>query len=716
MSVYIVQNYQVSRNNNEHNRVPITRQEQLIKDHSYHIKIQDDQPCIAWGDIDHCPDRKSIGKILTKIVKMFQIESDELSYTISEKITDDKPDCGAHWSIPSIETTVPNLKLIIKPLQEKFGQAVIDVSVYKNSWFRLPYQTNRDKTNVHEIIQGEPIDFMVHDLEKVEFYPPAGLLKEEVKMIREVKPVPRNNNDLTELKMMILKIIDAKYDYFESYDEWLKLMFIIYNESNGSTAGLDLFNDVSSRIRGYKGIDDISKRWYQHKPKRDNNKLTIKSIFKIYYEFYPEERKATTSVYDEMKVKFEEKVFKLYNPISYVIENDKGFQSVNNINLNEWAMGQYSLEKLDKEGNIKNVSFVDEWRKDKNIRAFDFIDFEPNVEKIKDKKIYNLFKGFKYVDGPACIENESAFLLHLKRVSNNDDVVYEYLKQWIAHIIQKPWMKTNTAVVLYSDTKGSGKNSIITGIEKLLGSELVGEIAGIEDIMKNFNSHLCNKLLIYGDEINGKAKEVNNRLKAIITRETQNLEAKGKDSIRVSDKSNYIFTTNDRDAFKVEDGDRRLFMVNCLEKEMINKNEYYEYIQSHDEMSKLFNFFKNYNLTYKIGIDKAPDTEYKMSLNMESKPAYYKYMFLHAGVLAEDRHTSNEIFNMVKDYAKSNYLISSFTIKTFGLFMREVFGEYNIKPKNVSTYDFSKLKMEDINKILQTYDEKYFNYINDLDV
>ena len=35
------------------------------------------------------------------------------------------------------------------------------IHLYINSWFRLPYQTAKEKPLYHEIIQGKPEDFLV---------------------------------------------------------------------------------------------------------------------------------------------------------------------------------------------------------------------------------------------------------------------------------------------------------------------------------------------------------------------------------------------------------------------------------------------------------------------------------------------------------------------------------------------------------------------------
>ena len=82
-------------------------------------------------------------------------------------------------------------------------------------------------------------------------------------------------------------------------------------------------------------------------------------------------------------------------------------------------------------------------------------------------RILIFFKGFDFDDEiEPVIEEDSKFLQLLKKLTVEKHV-YEYFKQWIGHIIQFPHLKTNAAIVLYSDTKGIGKNCIVEGITRL---------------------------------------------------------------------------------------------------------------------------------------------------------------------------------------------------------------------------------------------------------
>ena len=44
---------------------------------------------------------------------------------------------------------------------------MVDTSVYKDSWFRLPYQTSEGKEKIHKIKQGKTADFFIHKFLKM---------------------------------------------------------------------------------------------------------------------------------------------------------------------------------------------------------------------------------------------------------------------------------------------------------------------------------------------------------------------------------------------------------------------------------------------------------------------------------------------------------------------------------------------------------------------
>ena len=83
----------------------------------------------------------------------------------------------------------------------------------------------------------------------------------------------------------------------------------------------------------------------------------------------------------------------------------------------------------------------------------------------------------------------------------------------------------------------------------------------------------------------------------------------------------------EKDAFKVEQGDRRLYFIECINEKLSKElsTEYYKYIENETEMNKLFNFFKHHEITYNIGIEAPPASRMKTNYNLKQNKHTYNY-------------------------------------------------------------------------------------------
>lgn len=679
---------------------------ELETNKSYHLRINAELPCVVFGDIDHCPSEETFNNFIIVIMHVFDVQREEISYTLSVK----ENEYSYHWSIFTIETDCNSLKSIMSRDEFASFKSYIDLSVYSNKWFRLPNQSNKDKPLIHKIVQGKMKHFLIHNVKHT-----TSRVKdrrpEEVKTITSDEP---SNDTLTEIKTMVSKMTN----YFDSFDEWSKLGFIIWNETKGSDEGLDMFNELSKQFKKYdeKGVNKL---WYGIKSK-ESSKLTIKSLRLWFSKLFPNEN--THSIFNnknyiEQKSKFEKRIFKLDEPFNFVKINTNNQLELMNLKcLKEWACGEVSKIEMIEDDAKKTFDFVDVWKDDPNKLKYNRIVFDPS-KSLEDKTCYNLWKGFDMDESiQPVIESESKYLQLLKRVVN-DANIYEYVKQWIAHIIQKPFKKTNVAIVLYSDTKGIGKNCIIDGICKLLKS-YTAKVGNIEDITRNFNAHLVNKLFISGDEICAKATAVSNKLKEVITRTEQNLEKKGKDAIPVDDYTNWLFTTNNYDAFKIENGDRRLEMIHCFENKLNAEDStgFYEEINNPMEMNKLFNFFKQLKITHKIGIEAPPMTQYKQNLEYNNKPCFIQMIYKEPHEIIGHSLSSTQLLKQANEYAKSHYLQQYNDINTFGKIVGEMFKAYKKRSSTTYVFNFKDVDIKQFRKVLYDYDNNYFKYINHLDL
>lgn len=211
---------------------------ELLEDKALHLKYDSKFDCLAFGDVDHCETEEKVIEILKYICLSYETEFNDLSYTLSNPKLNDY---GSHWTIPKIQTNIKSLKIQMKEVANKFNtkdKKYVDSSVYKTwGWLRLPHQTNKQKKTFHSIIQGEPIDFLVHYIDNTVY---TYYKEEEVKVFQISNKVYEPN----------FKLLDALSDEFHSgYENWRNMAFYMKNLNYE-------YNDFLSYSKGPSFVND----------------------------------------------------------------------------------------------------------------------------------------------------------------------------------------------------------------------------------------------------------------------------------------------------------------------------------------------------------------------------------------------------------------------------------------------------------------------------
>lgn len=167
------------------------------------------------------------------------------------------------------------------------------------------------------------------------------------------------------------------------------------------------------------------------------------------------------------------------------------------------------------------------------------IGFYPNTEHCPEG-VYNLFNGLavKPVAGDV-----TPYTDHLRNViCAGDEDAYRYLVGWLAHMVQKPDEKPSVAVVMKS-IEGTGKGTMVRPLLEILGMYGI-QVNGPEQIAGRFNSTIANKLFVFIDEADLTDARCADRLKALISEPTINLERKGKDPEPMPNYARFVFASN----------------------------------------------------------------------------------------------------------------------------------------------------------------------------
>lgn len=154
--------------------------------------------------------------------------------------------------------------------------------------------------------------------------------------------------------------------------------------------------------------------------------------------------------------------------------------------------------------------------------------------------------------------NVSKWKDYLSRVFNTSEDV-KIFEDYVAHCIKYPGYKIPWSILLQS-TKGVGKQMIGDVLKHSIG-ELYTYQPDAEELVSGvsqFNGWMRNKLMILVDEVRvGDRNELMNGLKTIITDRRIAVESKGVDQQMEDNVANWIFFSNFKDAFPIDENERR---------------------------------------------------------------------------------------------------------------------------------------------------------------
>lgn len=201
------------------------------------------------------------------------------------------------------------------------------------------------------------------------------------------------------------------------------------------------------------------------------------------------------------------------------------------------------------------------WLNSPDRKSFDGVIFHPGSN--APANCYNLWRGFAIepIAGDC-----SLFWNHLQEVicDGNEEAAI-YLKQYMAHMVQKPDELPEVALVMRGQ-QGIGKDVFLSALQEIFGKHYL-VLSNMEDVTSKFNGPMMDKIVIQANEaIWGGEKKNEGVLKTLVTDRTRKYEFKGKDIIQANNYSRLIIVSNNDWVVAVDKDDRRYVFFNVSSK------------------------------------------------------------------------------------------------------------------------------------------------------
>jgi hypothetical protein len=318
------------------------------------------------------------------------------------------------------------------------------------------------------------------------------------------------------------------------------------------------------------------------------------------------------------KKEYFEKYFAYISGANKIIEKCGNATYYHSPSMGKTRFADCRYYDLNKNGEVISYDFIDWWLKRNDKRACSQVQCVPPPLK-HPEYVMNLWDGFPIekveLDETA---DYQPLLDCIKSVCGHCEKSMEYLLNWFAHRVQFPGTKIGVALVLYSETQGTGKTTIAEGIMKAFCMDR-NDMVLITDTAER----ICGRFSTAGEKVHVVYNEANlsntckytNELKSFLTDEYFERELKGQMSVSVPNIAAVIYTTQKDNALPIEDSDRRHQMFKACSK-VANNREFFKKVRNvlNDSkcMRNFYEMLKNRDVsTWDAQADRVKNEVYK---------------------------------------------------------------------------------------------------------
>lgn len=267
------------------------------------------------------------------------------------------------------------------------------------------------------------------------------------------------------------------------------------------------------------------------------------------------------------------------------------------------------------------------------------------------EKIFNIFTGFLHKYKEDFVQDDKIIdtfkSMYKEILCNNVDKSFEFEMKKLAHMIQRPEIKTE-AVSIFKAGQGIGKSFLLMFLMKyVFGKHLSITIYDQKQLTNKFNSHLMGKLFCILEEgvDLGNANDIS-MFKGMIRAPVINIEYKG---INVFDAMDccmnfFIATNNDYNRLLGESDERTANFNICNEKYKRNTKyfgEMSDILNNYSAGEQIFHWLANMDLNG-FDVRNVPENEEKLLKKINASPSFIRFLYkLYKNEFDED--TQGEI-------------------------------------------------------------------------
>lgn len=324
--------------------------------------------------------------------------------------------------------------------------------------------------------------------------------------------------------------------------------------------------------------------------------------------------------YAKALLELNEDVIYVENP-SLVIRRRDGYKMGVPTFKNEVYAHKNHLELgAEKPRKVQTATEWMKWEGRAQVNGMTYAPGEPEFVVANNNTAINLWKPLPYEPKKGDIAPWKTLMDY---VFKNEPESRRWFECWLAYPLQYLGTKLFTAAVLWSVETGTGKTLIGHTIQKLYGENSI--MIRKRDLISGNNSFAENKQFVLGEEITGDERRgLVDELKSLITNEEMRINIKYVPEYSIRSCANYYFTSNNPDAFFIDETDRRFFIHEIVGSPLPEEwytTTYDPWYKSAEGAAALLHYLLGLDLSNFNPMSRAPMTKAKEEMIESSRSA-----------------------------------------------------------------------------------------------
>jgi hypothetical protein len=421
---------------------------------------------------------------------------------------------------------------------------------------------------------------------------------------------------------------------YKNYDQYFEILCGIHYESDGSEEGRELAHAWAEKSGEYKDWD-VDHRWNSIYDSKDaggmaSGRFLVGLAIDAGYDVPASEEweKACQALNKDYAFVMRggharilhELVSETTQPeIEYIGTQDFGLKFANRI-----------YPKVDVKSETKYEALGGMWLRWKKRRSYETTRFMPDPAEAEARKnVYNTYPGFavKPATHRKPLDHCGRIVDHVYEITSSGVEEHGlYQLAWCAHIVQRPWEKPGVALVLRSPEEGTGKTTLGTVMQKILGS--MHAVIDHEGLVSQFNSIFETTLLAQLDEAAWSAGQKGAAtLRTLISDPFMNYQAKGVDRWNARNYTRTLMSSNKDWVVPVGEHDRR-YAVFDVSARQANRERYFDPLYREIEnggAAAFLQYLLEFDLS-RVKLKIPPMTQARADQKMAGAPITIKFM------------------------------------------------------------------------------------------